>query len=61
MKWVTPTGLDRVHGRRVRRRGRGARGRGLERDRPWLLLHGTEDHYKLELETPMYDALYASC
>jgi hypothetical protein len=25
------------------------------------LLHGTEDHRKLELETPMYDALYAWC
>jgi hypothetical protein len=25
------------------------------------LLHGTEDHRKIELETPMYDALYAWC
>lgn len=25
------------------------------------LLHGTEDHKKIELETPMYDALYAWC
>jgi hypothetical protein len=24
-------------------------------------LHGTEDHLKIELETPMYDALYAWC
>ena len=27
----------------------------------FALLHGTEDHRKLELETPMYDALYAWC
>ena len=25
------------------------------------ILHGTEDHRKIELETPMYDALYAWC
>jgi len=25
------------------------------------LLYGTEDHRKIELETPMYDALYAWC
>jgi len=25
------------------------------------LLHGTEDHRKIQLETPMYDALYAWC
>jgi len=25
------------------------------------LLHGTNDHLKIELETPMYDALYAWC
>ena len=25
------------------------------------LLHGTEDHRKIELETPMYDAQYAWC
>jgi hypothetical protein len=25
------------------------------------LLHGTADHTKIELETPMYDALYAWC
>jgi hypothetical protein len=25
------------------------------------LLHGTEDHRKIELESPMYDALYAWC
>jgi hypothetical protein len=24
-------------------------------------LHGTDDHRKIELETPMYDALYAWC
>ena len=27
----------------------------------FALLHGTADHDKLELETPMYDALYAWC
>jgi hypothetical protein len=27
----------------------------------FALLHGTEDHTKIELETPMYDALYAWC
>jgi len=27
----------------------------------FALLHGTEDHAKLELEAPMYDALYAWC
>ena len=25
----------------------------------FALLHGTQDHTKIELETPMYDALYA--
>ena len=25
------------------------------------ILHGTDDHRKIELETPMYDALYAWC
>jgi hypothetical protein len=25
------------------------------------ILHGTEDHRKLELQSPMYDALYAWC
>jgi hypothetical protein len=25
------------------------------------ILHGTQDHRKLELESPMYDALYAWC
>ena len=25
------------------------------------ILYGTEDHRKIELETPMYDALYAWC
>jgi hypothetical protein len=27
----------------------------------FALLHGAADHRKLELETPMYDALYAWC
>jgi Uncharacterized conserved protein len=27
----------------------------------FALLHGTQDHKKIELETPMYDALYAWC
>lgn len=27
----------------------------------FALLHGTQDHDKLALETPMYDALYAWC
>ena len=27
----------------------------------FALLHGTEDHKKIDLETPMYDALYAWC
>jgi hypothetical protein len=27
----------------------------------FALLHGTEDHTKIELETPLYDALYAWC
>jgi hypothetical protein len=27
----------------------------------FALLHGSEDHTKIELETPMYDALYAWC
>jgi hypothetical protein len=27
----------------------------------FALLHGTKDHTKIELETPMYDALYAWC
>jgi hypothetical protein len=27
----------------------------------FALVHGTADHDKLELETPMYDALYAWC
>jgi len=27
----------------------------------FALLHGTADHTKIELETPMYDALYAWC
>src|SRR5437879_9982198 len=27
----------------------------------FALLHGTADHRKIELETPMYDAMYAWC
>jgi hypothetical protein len=27
----------------------------------FALLHGTDDHRKIELETPMYDALYEWC
>jgi hypothetical protein len=27
----------------------------------FALVHGTEDHKKIALETPMYDALYAWC
>jgi hypothetical protein len=27
----------------------------------FALLHGTADHNKIDLETPMYDALYAWC
>jgi hypothetical protein len=27
----------------------------------FALVHGAEDHRKIELETPMYDALYAWC
>ena len=27
----------------------------------FALLHGTEDHRKIELETPMYEALYEWC
>jgi len=29
--------------------------------RGFALLHGTDDHEKIRLETPMYDALYAWC
>jgi hypothetical protein len=37
-------------------------GRGLHAiAHGFALLHSTEDHRKLELETPMYDALYAWC
>ena len=37
-------------------------GRGLSAiAHGFALLHGTADHTKLELETPMYDALYAWC
>ena len=27
----------------------------------FALLHGTDDHAKIELEAPVYDALYAWC
>jgi hypothetical protein len=37
-------------------------GRGLSAiAHGFALLHGTEDHRKIELETPMYDALYGWC
>ena len=37
-------------------------GRGLSAiARGFALLHGTDDQKKIELETPMYDALYAWC
>jgi hypothetical protein len=37
-------------------------GRGLSAiAHGFALLHGTQDHRKIELETPMYDALYAWC
>jgi hypothetical protein len=37
-------------------------GRGLSAiAHGFALLHGTEDHRKIELETPIYDALYAWC
>ena len=37
-------------------------GRGLKAiAHGFALVHGLEDHKKIELETPMYDALYAWC
>jgi hypothetical protein len=37
-------------------------GRGLKAiAHGFALLHGLDDHKKIELETPMYDALYAWC
>ena len=37
-------------------------GRGLSAiAHGFALVHGTDDHKKIELETPMYDALYAWC
>ena len=37
-------------------------GRGLAAiARGFALLHGPQDHRKIELESPMYDALYAWC
>jgi hypothetical protein len=41
---------------------RSPEGRGLSAiAHGFALLHGTDDHKKIELETPMYDALYAWC
>jgi len=41
---------------------RSPEGRGLAAiAHGFALLHGTEDHRKIELETPLYDALYAWC
>ena len=37
-------------------------GRGLKAiAHGFALVHGLDDHKKIELETPMYDALYAWC
>jgi hypothetical protein len=37
-------------------------GRGLSAiAHGFALIHGTDDHTKIDLETPMYDALYAWC
>jgi hypothetical protein len=37
-------------------------GRGLSAiAHGFALIHGTKDHTKIELESPMYDALYAWC
>jgi hypothetical protein len=37
-------------------------GRGLSAiAHGFALVHGTDDHRKIELETPMYEALYAWC
>jgi hypothetical protein len=37
-------------------------GRGLSAiAHGFALVHGTDDHRKIELESPMYDALYAWC
>ena len=39
-----------------------AEGRGLRAiAQGFALVHGLDDHKKIELETPMYDALYAWC
>ncbi len=39
-----------------------AEGRGLQAiARGFSLLHGRDDHRKIALESPMYDALYAFC
>jgi hypothetical protein len=41
---------------------RSPEGRGLSAiAHGFALLHGTDDHKKIALETPMYDALYAWC
>jgi len=43
-------------------RDRSPEGRGLYAiARGFAIVHGTDDHAKIELETPMYDALYAWC
>jgi hypothetical protein len=43
-------------------RGTAAEGPGLSAiAHGFALLHGTADHRKIELESPMYDALYAWC
>lgn len=43
-------------------RGSSAEGPGLHAiAHGFAILHGTEDYRKLDLETPMYDALYAWC
>lgn len=43
-------------------RDRSPEGRGLYAiAHGFALLHGTADHKKIQLETPMYDALYAWC
>ena len=59
--------LDR-DGKNHTRRGRvcrcrhvSARGRFESHSSRFAILHGLDDHKKIELETPMYDALYAWC
>ena len=39
-----------------------AEGRGLKAiAHGFSMVHGTDDHLKIEMESPMYDALYAWC